>query len=993
MDIKKPAKYENSKLGAEKTDEKKFKLPRHFIQNTVTHYNYFFNANVKLNEIIARATAQHRDNYEKLLSFYPYTLDITSKDRRELDSIIYKSTAGILNHDLRNDWIDNLYMLMGKAFYFRNQLDSAHITFQFVNYAFSPKEKDGYDKPIGSNANSEEGGNSMIVATNEKRNILKRTFSLPPSRNESFIWQVKTYIANNQLPEAGGLIEVLKQDQQFPQRLQNDLQEVQALWFYSQNIYDSAAQHLIKTLPGVDDRQDKSRREYLIAQLFERSKKHDKAQEYYQKVFEHTYDPVMEVYARMNFIRQNQGTDDKLIQQNIDALVSMAKKARFENYRDIIYYAAAQIELERKNKPGAISMLMKSLKYALPENNQKNRAFLLLGDLYFGDKDYRHARNYYDSVDETDKFALENPADFIEKRKTLDKIIAALDVIDREDSLQKIAAMTKEERDAYIKKLAKRLRKLQGLKDEDQYASGNFSVNGNNNTNSGIFGGNGNSTEWYFYNIQLKSKGFSDFKSKWGNRQNSDFWQIASKSSQGNLNTGKKSAADSLALAGKSGANGAQQDISFDALLNNIPLAPESMKKSNDTIEHSLFIIGKSFQEGLSDYREAIRFYDSLLKKFPNTKFNEEALFNLYYCYKKLGDEENAKRILKMMMEKYPNSKLTNIAAYPDAYKKAAEAPKAEATKRYEDIYNSFIEGRFEEAMADKKAADSSYGDKYWTPQLLYIEAVYLVRAQQDNAAKVEFTNIIQKYPKTPMANKAKTFLDVLSRRKQIEDYLTRLQIERAKEDSIVITEDKPSGNKIVQQAISDSARAAQKAKSDSLEKARLKMVKMQHEMDSIKNALQIAKNDSLKMAMLQKMKRDSLLMVAMKTGFIYNPDKAQAVAILMDKVDPVYVNETKNAFNRYNQENFYNKTFDISIVPLNDTAKLVVISGFENSDAALAYLDKAKKTAPREVVPWLPVAKYSIIIISTENLEALKINKDIPAYKRFLNASYPGKF
>ena len=51
-DLKKPAKYENRKLGAEKSAEKKFKGPRKFIQNTVTHYNWYFNANNKLNEIL-----------------------------------------------------------------------------------------------------------------------------------------------------------------------------------------------------------------------------------------------------------------------------------------------------------------------------------------------------------------------------------------------------------------------------------------------------------------------------------------------------------------------------------------------------------------------------------------------------------------------------------------------------------------------------------------------------------------------------------------------------------------------------------------------------------------------------------------------------------------------------------------------------------------------------------------------------------------------------
>ena len=108
--------------------------------------------------------------------------------------------------------------------------------------------------------------------------------------------------------QSGGLIEVLKQDPLFPQRLQNDLQEVIALWFYSQGIYDSAAVHLEKTLHSSDiDRQEQSRREYLIAQLYERSHRSKDAQGFYQRAFEHTYDPVMEVYGRLNFIQAEQG--------------------------------------------------------------------------------------------------------------------------------------------------------------------------------------------------------------------------------------------------------------------------------------------------------------------------------------------------------------------------------------------------------------------------------------------------------------------------------------------------------------------------------------------------------------------------------------------------------------------------------------------------------------------------------------------------------------
>src|SRR5688500_2406237 len=70
VEMKKPEPDDNRELKAEKSEDKKLKATRRFFQNTTTHYNYFFNANTKLNEIIDRAKATHKDDYSELLSFY-----------------------------------------------------------------------------------------------------------------------------------------------------------------------------------------------------------------------------------------------------------------------------------------------------------------------------------------------------------------------------------------------------------------------------------------------------------------------------------------------------------------------------------------------------------------------------------------------------------------------------------------------------------------------------------------------------------------------------------------------------------------------------------------------------------------------------------------------------------------------------------------------------------------------------------------------------------
>ena len=208
--------------------------------------------------------------------FMAILLTNTASQNTELDSVIYKATAGILLHDLRSDWVDNLYLLIGKAYYLRKAFDSASMTFQFINYNLYPRKKKNDDQLIvGSNDNG--GNNAMSISSKEKRNIIDKTFTLPPSRNDALIWQIRTFIEMNEYSDAAGLINTLQNDPVFPERLKPSLEEMSAYWFYKQQMYDSAAVHLENSLSTVDDIQDKARREYLLAQLFEITNQQEKA--------------------------------------------------------------------------------------------------------------------------------------------------------------------------------------------------------------------------------------------------------------------------------------------------------------------------------------------------------------------------------------------------------------------------------------------------------------------------------------------------------------------------------------------------------------------------------------------------------------------------------------------------------------------------------------------------------------------------------------------
>lgn len=963
FNLKKPDKYENRTLGYEKTTETKWTVPRAFLQNTITQYNFYFNANNKLNEVLARAKAQFKEDYTQLLPFYNYTLEITSKDKRNLDSVLNKVNSAILLRDLRNSWADNLWMLMGRAYFYKNNLDSAHILFQFVNYAFAPRDPDGYPLPIGSN--QEEGGNAFTISTNEKRNIPKTLFSQPPSRNESFIWQIRTYLQQEKLSQGAVLIEVLKQDPNFPKRLQPSLHEMQALWNYKIKQWDSAAYHLTLALDNTTDQGEKARWEFLIAQLYERTDNPGESKFWFEKSAANTLDPALEVYARLNAIRENRGLGSKsnYIQKNLDALRRMARKEIYEPYLDVIYYVAAEMELERNNKAAARALYKKCIEHANGLGYNRDRAFLKLGWIFMDDKIYPEAKYAYDSVNVNNPNIADSLKILLDRKQALSRIVPQILIIRRQDSLERIAEMTPAEREAFIKKMLRAYRKQQGLKDDDfNGGSGGYGFN-TNNANVDMFNTNG-AGDWYFYNQAVKAKGYNDFKSKWGNRPNVDNWQVQSLINR--QITGLTPASNLRLNGSESGATAgapATPQLTALSLLDAVPLTPEKMKKSRDSIENALFALGKSLQDYIPDYRSAIRSYDSLESEFPDTRFYQEALFNQYYCYIHLNDSANAARVLALMKQKYPTGRY--IALIENPSKGPEDLPvRTQATKAYEQVYEKLIEGNFDEAAAEKLKLDSMYGDKYWTPQLLYIEALYYIHYRYDSIGKSTLNKIINTYQGSVIAAKAKNVLRVLNERERIENYLRTLHVTRMPEDSIARV---ANGN-------------GQPPKANHQPPAKPLDIKTVNK-DS--NQVVLKKPDSL------QLKTQSLF----SSPFSWAPDNAQSVVLVMTKVDPVYVTESKNAFDRYNRETFYGKNYETSQLALSDSTKMMIIHGFDNAAQALAYLDKAGNAAPREIIPWLPQSKFYFIIIDDKNLEILKTNKDIRLYQKFLSVYAPDKF
>ncbi len=967
-DIKKPKPYENRVLQSEKPTDKKFKISRRFMQNTTTHYNYFFNANNKINEIIEKAKAVHVDDYSTLLSFYNYSLEATAQDKTELDSVIYKAQTGIVQHDIRNNWNDNLYLLWGAAYYFQQQFDSARQMFQFINYAYADKEKDGYYKYIGSHM---DGNNALSISTKEDPSFTKKLLSKPPSRNDALIWQIRTLIQMDRFPTAASLITTLKNDPNFPERLNSSLEEIQAYWFYKQQMWDSTAIHLVKSLGNATTQQEKARWEYLAGQLFERSNKLSEAEDYYTKSMSHTTDPVMDIYARLNLIRINKAGGNNYIDQNIAELVKMAKKDKYADYRDVIYFMAAQMEMARNNPVAAQEYILKGAKYSNHNLASRNQSYLQLADLLFKQKKYKPAASFYDSLD-VNTIAAADVQRVSFRKEVLTKLVSNLDVVDRQDSLQRIAALPEDQRKAIIKKLVREMRNQQGLKDEGIITSATVTPLPDPFRSQ-------NKGEWYFYNTTLKTQGSVTFKQVWGNRPNIDNWRRYSNVTAAlRNNSPDNTRGDNLTI---STANGTAPTT--DVLMGNLPLTAPQLQSSNDSIQMALFTAGNMYANELEDYESAIATMEALRKRFPQFANMSDVIFQLYYSYSKTGNTARAAEFKKLLIDKYPESRYATIIT--KGIDPTSKLPTAEVTKTYEHVYDLFIEGSFAEAEAAKKQADSIYHTNYWSPQLLYIEAVYHAKQRQDSTAKQILNTLINQEPNGPLAEKAGNLLQVLNRRKQIEEELTNLQIERPKGDtaarivSAPVVKPKPV-------ATTDSA-VVKKETEPSLPSLTRDTTAL--------TTKDIAGKKPTNKPVIDALSKKPLTTSGKKPASIYtyNTEAPHYAVIILNKVDVVFGNEAKNAFSRYNHDKYGGAPLDMQLVDIDSVHKLLVIGNFSNELAAINYVQTAKPLASTQIVPWLKSDKYTFTIISESNLEVLKANPDLNKYQKFLDRNLPVKF
>ncbi len=708
-------------------------------QNTIARYNVYYNGTERLKEGVQNLALNHKDDYDKVLDVFPYGDEQQAKAQQAaMDEIIKKGSKIIIDRPV-SKWVDDAYLLVGKAYFFKADYFAAIETFQYINSRYK---------------------NTEIA-------------------QEATIWILKSYLMLKRYDDAEALVGLLKDEKNFPPRLKSLFAAASAQVYIKQSKYEPALKNIRETLAKTRKRDTRARYNFITAQLFERTGKPDSAKFYLEKVLKLNPPYEMAFNAKISLARNYDPNDNGQVRTARRYLRSMLRDDKNISYYDQIYYQLGKIEQYQNNRNSAIEYYLQSLRNAQNNQNQKALTYIALADLYFEIPDYVLAQQYYDSTVRVIQPQFSEYKSIVKKQAVLSELIKYKVIVAREDSLQSLALLspTELERkvDRWVKEEENRKKRAEEEKEnqKNQPAGGGFpGMGAPGNPNLGQQQ-SGTGSNWYFYSQQQIGIGYTDFQRKWGNRKLTDDWRWSGKekiqnfTADPNTNNPEEGEKDSAQVQ-------TTVDPELEKRLSNIPeakrkyyrdipFAQEDKDRSNDKIAGALYNIGLIYFEKLNDIPEAIAAFESLLTRFAGSQYEPRAYYYLYKIYK-VNEPEKSEKYKALLISKYPDTDYALLVNDKSITKKSNDGLAPHKLDFYNSTFSLYKNNKFKEVKSRKPVADTMFAGTSLLPKYLLLYAISVGKTDSLGAYKLSLEYILEQYPATDISQRAQELLDATAR-------------------------------------------------------------------------------------------------------------------------------------------------------------------------------------------------------------------------------------
>lgn len=765
--------------------------------------NPYFNANEKLKAIQRGMRDAHKDDFTQIIPVYTDRDPEAAKGATgDLDEIIKKGSKVIQYHK-PSRWTDDSYLIVGKSYFLKSDFDNSVKSFQYILTKYKEKKKKGSSskkgkpQPAGassatksSNAKSSSGKKPMTAAQmkaaaleaeqkaleeanavkeaeaaekektgfdGEKyyKETLKEKLRHKPARHHAYIWLIDNYTFMGKYKEAEAVLTVLDAKGKFPFRLSRQLETARANLYLMKQDYATSLEALKILTAKIKKSKNKNRFHFIMAQIQERDKNYSEAINNYKKSLKGRPKYDMEFAAWMSIARIG-AIDQSMSPESIrKMLTKMSKDVKNKDYLDQIYYYLAELCLRENNKSCAIENLEKSVENSTTDTKQKSISHTKLADLYFADEEYRKAQENYAAAVELVDNKYPNYAEMKFRSEVLADLVKQLNIIYEQDSLLKIARLPEKELNKFINDLIFEKEKAEKEKTEQLVSTpAEKSNKGTEET-----GGASSKSDWYFYNVSLKSSGYNEFVKKWGSeRVLEDNWRRSDKSSNAlEENDSNKTGDEEESKEGSTGF----ASLDREAMLKNFPISGEAQAKADDMILMALYEAATIYKSKLNNNNKAIITFEELLKRYPENKFEAQVYYNLYLLYKDAGNTSKSDYYKNLLLNDFPESPYAKIILDPNYL-----ANQNKKSKQVEDYYKTtfgyYQSGAYDTVIAMVSIVDSLFKENKLKPKFALLNAFAIGKTQDVKTYKQALTAITKSFPGDEVKTKAQEILDYL---------------------------------------------------------------------------------------------------------------------------------------------------------------------------------------------------------------------------------------
>ncbi len=707
--------------------------------NITSQFNVHFNANESFKAGEMKVEENIEDDFTRLLPIYkvsdPSAANMVKSD---MDNAIIKASKLIEIHSITekpkrkrrrtkryqefaskeefNPWIDDSYLLMGKAWYYQHNFMSAIDNLSYI----------GRKYPDGD------------------------------ARHEAQVWLIRSYSELERFAEAAEVIQAVQNDDDFPRKLERDLAEATAFFYIKQKEYAEAIKFIDIALSKTTWKKQKARLQYIEAQLYEELNKPMQAAEAYKKVTRMNPDYRMAFNAKINAAGVFSGEGDA--EKAKKELRKMLRDKKNIEFRDQIYYALGNIFFKEGSRDMAIDNYRSSVANSF--NNQYQRALsaVTLAEIYFDRQNYREAQAYYDSAMIIIDESYPNYQELSNQYRSLSNLVENIFTIEREDSLQRVASMPETEREALIARLMAEEQELQrnlenmamqGQREQGYYRSNRYRM-GMGSTGEGGGG-------WYFYNPQTVAYGNVTFQQRWGQRKLEDNWRRSNKS------TVSMDEMDEMAEEVDSSQMivRVEDPLQKSFYTQDLPLTDSMMAVSHDKIRDALYNAGKIYKSEFSNYKLSAESFEELIRRYPGNIYQLSAYFDLYDLYELMGDAQKANHYKDIIINRFPDSKYAQYLVNPNFFVEM-EARNDSLNRIYEETFRSYRYGNYRNVIALSGILKNMQPDSLLVPKIDFMETV--AKGTQTDIHNFEslLKGYIEKWPEaepTPLAGEILTLI------------------------------------------------------------------------------------------------------------------------------------------------------------------------------------------------------------------------------------------